>query len=544
MLSLQQKIQPFHWIASIKLSFTTLPSSVDPNQVSSIPKFQLLKSYTVTPPIKPWPKELTPKRLRLIISQQQNLDLALQIFHYAGNYQPGFHHTYETYHSMILKLCRWRAFGPIESILNELRVSKIKCGENTFITLIRNYGLASKPKEAIKMFLRINDFGLQRSVRSFNCLLNALVQNKMYDSVYLMFKNSQKRFQVVPNVFTCNILLKALCKKGDLEGARKLLDEIPGMGLIPNVVSYTTLMAGYADRGHMEGAKRVFDEILDRSWLPDATTYTVLMDGYCKLGQFVKATKVMDEMEENGVSPNDITYSVMIEALCRERKSGEAVNMIGDMLDKKYVPSSALCCKVIDALCWDGKVDEACGLWRLLLLKNCTPDNAISSTLIYWLCKEGKVWEARKLFDEFERGTIPSALTYNTLIAGMCEKGELYEAGRLWDDMVESGCVPNAVSYNVLIRGFCKAGYAGEGIRVLKEMMDQGCTPNDSTLGILIEGLCDSGLEAGISDVLSIAVSNKLEIKSDVWRILLKKFMTNSANIGITLEGILAAKTA
>ncbi|CAH8349722.1 unnamed protein product [Eruca vesicaria subsp. sativa] len=42
------------------------------------------------------------------------------------------------------------------------------------------------------------------------------------------------------------------------------------------------------------------------------------------------------------------------------------------------------------------------------------------------------VKEARKLFDEFEKGSIPSLLTYNTLIFGMCEKGDVIEAGRLW----------------------------------------------------------------------------------------------------------------
>ncbi|KAL6566012.1 hypothetical protein OROHE_005067 [Orobanche hederae] len=528
-------------------SITTISTTNHQEHLSNVKsKSQLLESCTVTPPIKPWPQKLTPKRLCSIITNQQNLDLALQIFHYAGNYHPNFHHNYDTYHSILHKLSRLRAFEPITSLLNELRNSQIKCGENLFITLIRNYGIASKPKEAIKIFLRINDFGVKRSARSFNTLLNALVQNKKYDSVYFMFKNSQERYDVMPNVFTCNILLKALCKKDDMESAIKVLDEMPGMGMVPNVVSYTTIMGGYVDRGDMVGAKRMFNELLDRGWLPDATTYTVLMDGFCKLGWFVDATKVMDEMEENGVEPNDITYSVVIEALCKEKKSGEAVNMVSDMLDKKYVPSPALCCRVIDVLCREGKVDEACGLWKLLLLKNCTPDNAILSTLVHWLCKEGKVWEARKLFDEFEKGSIPSVLTYNMLIEGMCGKGELCEAGRLWDDMVERGCPPNSFTYNVLIRGFCKAGYVKDGIRVWDEMLDRGCPPNESTYSILIEGLCESGCEADISNVLNAAaVSSELKIKSHSWRILLDKFVGSNGDIsGVSLGRILSVDAA
>ncbi|XP_057798180.1 pentatricopeptide repeat-containing protein At5g16420, mitochondrial-like isoform X1 [Salvia miltiorrhiza] len=528
-----RKIHPLRRITAAAHPFSTMKS-----------ESELLQSYTVTPPIKPWPRNLTPKRLCSIITQQQNLDLALQIFHYAGNHHPNFRHTYETYHSIIHKLSRLRAFDPIPSLLNALRASPIKCGENVFITLIRYYGLASRPKEAIKIFLQVNDFGVKRSVRSFNTLLNALVLNKKYDTVYLMFKNCQKRFKIMPNVFTCNILLKALCKKDDVEGALKVLDEMPGIGMVPNVVSYTTIMTGYVDRGDMLGAKRMFDELLDRGWLPDATTYTVLMDGFCKLGRFADATKVMDEMVENGVEPNDVTYSVMIEALCKVKKSGEAVNMIGDMLDNNYVPSSHLCCKVIDALCREGKADEACSLWKLLLVKNCTPDNVILSTLIHWLCKEGKVWEARKLFDEFERGSIPSVLTYNMLIAGMCDRGELCEAGRLWDHMVESGCPPNSFTYNLLINGFCKKGFAKEGIKIFEEMLDRGCSPNESTYSILIEGLCSSGCEADILNVLSAAAANNVEVKSDSWRILVNKFVPNHGNVSATLESILLDNVA
>ncbi|KAF2609036.1 hypothetical protein F2Q68_00046252 [Brassica cretica] len=79
------------------------------------------------------------------------------------------------------------------------------------------------------------------------------------------------------------------------------------------------------------------------------------------------------------------------------------------------------------------------------------------------LQQDGRVTEARKLLDEFEKGSIPSLLTYNTLISGMCEKGELTEAGPLWDDMVERKCKPNAFTFNVLIEGLCKMGNVKEG---------------------------------------------------------------------------------
>ncbi|KAI6707789.1 hypothetical protein NL676_010751 [Syzygium grande] len=505
-------------VARSVLAIHSLPAA----ELSSATALVDLDSYTVTPPIRPWPKRLYSKRLVSMITRQQNLDLALQIFDHAGKYHPGFSHNYDTYLSIIQRLSRARAFEPMESLLSRLRASRIPCGENLFVFVIRSYGLAGKPRLALRTFLGIDGFGVQRSVRSLNTLLNALVQNQRFDLVHTIFKNSKTKFGVVPNVFTCNIILKALCRKNDVEGALKVLDEMPSMGMIPNVVTYTTILGGYVSRGDMVGAKRVFSEILDRGWLPDATTYTILMDGYCKLGRLVDAIKVMDDMEENGVEPNDVTYGVMIEAYCKEKKSGEARNLLEDMLEKKYVPSSVLCCRVIDVLCEQGKVDDAGELWKRLLHKNCMPDNVISSTLIYWLCKEGKIWEAKKLFDEFEKGSIPSVLTYNTLIAGMCERGELCEAGKLWDDMVEKGHVPNAFSYNMLIKGFCELGNVDEGVRVFEEMVEKNCMPNQSTYHILIESLHNIGREEEISRILSTAISCQA-LDRDSWEFLVAK---------------------
>ncbi|KAL8116098.1 uncharacterized protein LOC141667273 [Apium graveolens] len=522
-------------LATVTRSLSTISSAADPflshpshTYLSSIKsKDQLLKSYTVSPPIKPWPQNLYPKRLVSIISSQQNVDLALQIFHHAGNYHPHFYHNYDTYLAIITKLARARAFPEMENLLLDLKKLGVKCGENLFIIVIRNYGIASRPKQALEMFLRIKEFGVETSVRSFNTLLNALIQNKQFKLVHLLFKNCKKKFNVVPNVFTCNILLKGFCKSGDVEGAVKVLDEMPGMGMVPNVVTYTTILGGFVSRGDMVGAKKVFDEIIDRGWIPDSTTYTILMDGFCKTGKLTDAVKVMDEMEENGVEPNDVTYGVMIEAFCLNKKSGEAGNLLEDMLEKKYVPESVLCCKLIDLLCEEGKVEDACELWKKLLRKNVTPDNAISSTLIYWLCKKDKILEAKKLFDEFEKSSFPSVLTYNTLIAGMCEKGELCEAGRLWDDMVEKGCSPNSFTYNMLIKGFCKVGKAKDGIRILEEMLEKDCLPNKSTYSILVEGLYNSGQEAEVSRVLAIAASSVQGIDIDTWEIIVSKSFSN-----------------
>lgn len=90
----------------------------------------LLQHHVTTPPIKPWPQRLYPKRLASMISREQNLDLALQIFLYAGTFHPDFSHNYDTYLAIIQRLSRARAFVPVEALLSQLQSSHIKFGEN------------------------------------------------------------------------------------------------------------------------------------------------------------------------------------------------------------------------------------------------------------------------------------------------------------------------------------------------------------------------------------------------------------------------------
>ncbi|PRQ56732.1 hypothetical protein RchiOBHm_Chr1g0340541 [Rosa chinensis] len=94
-----------------------------------------------------------------------------------SKYHPGFHHNCHTYHVIICRLLRSRAFHLIDPLLSDLRSLNLRCIADLFISLICNYSVVSRPKLALKTFITIPKFGVQRSVRSLNALLNALVQN-------------------------------------------------------------------------------------------------------------------------------------------------------------------------------------------------------------------------------------------------------------------------------------------------------------------------------------------------------------------------------
>lgn len=463
------------------------------------------------PPINPWPKHLDSTSLLAILSRQENPELALQIFHYAGESRSGFSHTYDTYLFIIRRLSRFGAFHAVDSLLDDLQRSGLKCGEFAFIAVIRSYGLAGLPEKAVETFLRMENFeGVKRSARSLNSLLNALIQNELYDSAWSVFEKSKESFGVVPNAFTGNILMKLMCKKGDFDGALNLLDEMPKLGLVPNVVCYVTLMKAHVSEKDWVNVERVFDLISARGLEPDAGAHTALMDGYVKQGRLSEAEKVMDEMEEKWIPKMEATYDIMISAYCSENMPEKALSLLSDMIDYgKYTPSSALCLKVIDALCEQGKLEEALSLWRRFLKNIHFWDNAVCGTLISWLCKGGKTKDARKLFEEHERVSVPSLSTYNSLVEGICEEGEPGEAEKLMrESMAKKGVEPDSLTYGSLVRGFCGNEGARDGLRIVIEMLRKGFVPEKLTCALLYNRLRESGEEGDLTRALSLAMSS------------------------------------
>ncbi|KAG5106432.1 hypothetical protein JHK82_043402 [Glycine max] len=140
-------------------------------------------------------------------------------------------------HALFLKLSRARRFYHLESLLTHLPNPP---PEPLSPPLSAPTASPENPSPPSASSSNSNP-----SAQSLNALLNALVQNKRHRLAHSVFKSSTEKFRLVPNVVSCNILLKALCKRNEVDVAVRVLDEMSLMGLVPNVVSYSTVLGGF-----------------------------------------------------------------------------------------------------------------------------------------------------------------------------------------------------------------------------------------------------------------------------------------------------------
>ncbi|KAI3741393.1 hypothetical protein L1987_59065 [Smallanthus sonchifolius] len=205
--------------------------------------------------------------------------------------------------------------GPVHNcftLYTQMCLSGCSPNQHSFTSLFAASATLHSPRQGQTLHAHLVKLGYEFDLYASTALVDMYAKLGMLPSARQVFDKTKTRDVPTWNSLIAGKyeLVHALFKnsRSDIEGALKVLDEMPAMGMLPNVVTYTTILGAYVSKGDMVSAKKIFDQILDRGWTPDATTYTILMDGFCKQGRLVDAVRVMDD---NKVDPNDVTYGVM-----------------------------------------------------------------------------------------------------------------------------------------------------------------------------------------------------------------------------------------
>lgn len=225
------------------------------------------------------PKSLSPKRVIKLLKSEKNPHSALSIFDSVTRF-PGYSHTPYVFHHILKRLFDPKLVAHVSRIVELIRTQKCKCPEDVALTVIKAYAKNSMPDQALDIFQRMHEiFGCQPGIRSYNSLLNALIESNKWDeaeSFFLYFET----MGLSPNLQTYNILIKISCRKKQFDKAKELLNWMWEQGFSPDVFSYGTLINSLAKNGYMSDALKLFDEMPERGVTPDVACYNILIDGF------------------------------------------------------------------------------------------------------------------------------------------------------------------------------------------------------------------------------------------------------------------------
>ncbi|XP_064999111.1 pentatricopeptide repeat-containing protein At2g06000-like [Musa acuminata AAA Group] len=383
--------------------------------------------------------------------------------------------------------------GIEESFLEFLAVSCIESG---------------KLDLAVGLLGRASEFSCRYQSYTLNKLLSLLVgRNLVNDAVLFLRQHLHSEF-LTPDTCSFNIVIKGLCRLGDIDAAFNFSDQMRSFGCSPDMVTHNTLIDGLCRAKQLDRAQELLQRIqLDGSSLPNVVTYTSVISGYCKMGKMEEALGVFSEMTGAGIRPSRVTYNVLIDGYGKVGDMLSAVSVYERMLASGCPPDVVTFTSLIDGYCRSGWLDDAMKLWNEMSQRELKPNAYTYAVAINSFCRMNRLNEARKLLKELKgrRDVMPHAFIYNPVIDGLCKCGRVDEANVVVLEMEERRCKPDKFTYTILIIGHCMKGRMAEAIALFQKMVSSGCTPDSITVNSLVSFLLKAGMPNEINKIMLTA---------------------------------------
>ncbi|KAK2363436.1 pentatricopeptide repeat-containing protein [Trifolium repens] len=301
---------------------------------------------------------LTSKEATTLINSLTNPSTALTIFNLYSS-RKDYNPTQPFCISLITKLAQSHHFNSIDTLLKSLPQKQHHFTEDFFYDLIKLYAhKANRIDKAIETFFDMPNCGTWPSSKTFNFVLNLLVNNKLYDTVLDVYLSATKLgFEIV--ACCLNIMIKRLCNKGELEGAFKVFDEFPKLGIQRNDRTFCTLMHGLCEKAMVDEAFRLLERMQKEKICVDVMVFNVLINGLRKKGKIDEAIEVLEVlMMRNECYPNESSYQHVLYGLIDMKRFEEGKGVVEKMILKGFVPSYDSFKGLILGFCREGLVEE------------------------------------------------------------------------------------------------------------------------------------------------------------------------------------------
>jgi len=320
----------------------------------------------------------------------------VQIFKQSAE-QPSFRRLRSPYEITVKKLAFAQEFDAIEEILDHsLQVSE-SCSEGFIARIIMLYGVAGMLEHVIKTFNRMKSLNISPTIKSFNALLNALVESKSPNLAHDFYKDIDS-FGISANLKTYNILVKAICDMNEHESALSFLDEMRKHGCEPNIITYNTILSALYRQSKYKEADDFLGK-MSETCPPNVATYNLRMSHLCGCGKSSDAEKLLDEMVSKGFNPNIAIFNTLIAGFCKDNNTTEAKRIFSDISRKGCDPNARTYYTLIPSLLKEGHFDTAYEFCIESMQRNWIPNLKTTKMLIDGLVKNNKVENARKVIE-------------------------------------------------------------------------------------------------------------------------------------------------
>ncbi|KAI4324711.1 hypothetical protein MLD38_030171 [Melastoma candidum] len=433
------------------------------NDISRVLSDNRNPSDELEPSLTPFVTRISPDVVEQVLKRCKNLGFSSHRLFLWARMLPGFRPSEESYRIMVDVLGSGGHFALLWDFLREMKRSPEAdsvIDRELFWLVFRGYSKNNLPGDAVRAFSRMQD-----------------------------------EFGVIPGIDDFDKLLYVLCKRKHVRHAQEFFDSKKsefGVG----VRSYSILVRGWGDIGEMEGARRVFDEMLERGVTLDAAAYNSILEALCKGGKVEEAYEMFRGMGSKGVDPNAQTYEIFVRAYCEASDLHSAFMVLDRMERHDLVPSVYTYNYVIRTLCKNEKIEEAYELLDEMVRKGAVPDVWGYNAVLAYHCGRKEVNRSLGLLSRMEKVNCqPDRHSYNMVLKMLIQIGRFDRVEEVWCGMERVGFHPSVPTYSVMVHELSKKrGKLEEAVKYFERMIDEGLPPYPTTVELLHNRLIGWGM--------------------------------------------------
>ncbi|KAI9592811.1 hypothetical protein BDF19DRAFT_415894 [Syncephalis fuscata] len=169
--------------------------------------------------------------------------------------------------------------GAFNIIREAAKAPAISLDATSYAILIDAQVKAGQIDDAFDLFKDMREDGIAPDTVVYTTLLDACARINDIDRANALFNGMlDADVTVRPNIYSYNVMLGMLARKGDLKRAHELMDSMPEHGVIADVRSYNTLLTLYATKKDTNGAWQLYETMNKQGIIPDVQTFGTLMD--------------------------------------------------------------------------------------------------------------------------------------------------------------------------------------------------------------------------------------------------------------------------
>ena len=258
----------------------------------------LSKTKPIEPALEPLVPFLSHKTITSVIKDHLNPQLGFRFFIWASRRERL--RSKESFSLLIDMLSKENGCDLYWQTLEELKSSGVSVDSYCFLVLISAYANMGSAEKAVESFGRMKEFDCRPDVFTYNAVLRVMMRKEVFFMLAFAVYNEMLKCNCAPNRYTFGVLMDGLYKKGRMNDAQKMFDDMTARGILPDRVTYTILISGLCQRGSVEDARKLFHEMKEAGEAPDSVACNALLDGFCKLGRMVEAFELLRMFEKDG----------------------------------------------------------------------------------------------------------------------------------------------------------------------------------------------------------------------------------------------------